>query len=167
MQLCGSLSILWHCLSLGLEWKLTFQSHGLCWVFQICWCIECSTSTASRGYYYSLVRLNQMACIKDTGHLWLWLFPSGTPLWGCWVSIIVCWTVLLKPVLRQGLTMLSISSDLFPTCLASEMYFLPKHLRDHLALWYLDLEEVAAPPSSTSPNPRALEYMQRIPLILE
>ena len=26
MQLCGSLSILWHCLSLGLEWKLTFSS---------------------------------------------------------------------------------------------------------------------------------------------
>ena len=26
MQLFGSLSILWHCLSLGLEWKLTFSS---------------------------------------------------------------------------------------------------------------------------------------------
>ena len=26
MQLCGSLSILWHWLSLGLEWKLTFSS---------------------------------------------------------------------------------------------------------------------------------------------
>ena len=26
MQLCGSLSILWHCLSLGLESKLTFSS---------------------------------------------------------------------------------------------------------------------------------------------
>ena len=26
MQLCGSLSILWHCLSLELEWKLTFCS---------------------------------------------------------------------------------------------------------------------------------------------
>ena len=26
MQLCGSLSILWRCLSLGLEWKLTFSS---------------------------------------------------------------------------------------------------------------------------------------------
>ena len=26
MQLYGSLSILWHCLSLGLEWKLTFSS---------------------------------------------------------------------------------------------------------------------------------------------
>ena len=25
-NLCGSLSILWHCLSLGLEWKLTFSS---------------------------------------------------------------------------------------------------------------------------------------------
>ena len=25
-QLCGSLSILWHCLSLGLEWKRTFSS---------------------------------------------------------------------------------------------------------------------------------------------
>ena len=26
MQLYGSLNILWHCLSLGLEWKLTFSS---------------------------------------------------------------------------------------------------------------------------------------------
>ena len=26
MQLCCSLNILWHCLSLGLEWKLTFSS---------------------------------------------------------------------------------------------------------------------------------------------
>ena len=26
VQLCGTLSILWHCLSLGLEWQLTFSS---------------------------------------------------------------------------------------------------------------------------------------------
>ena len=26
VQLCGSLSILWHCFTLGLEWKLTFSS---------------------------------------------------------------------------------------------------------------------------------------------
>jgi len=26
VQFCSSLSILWHCLSLGLEWKLTFSS---------------------------------------------------------------------------------------------------------------------------------------------
>ena len=44
LQLCGSLSTLWHCLSLGLEWKL---SCGHCWVFQICWHIEYSTFTAS------------------------------------------------------------------------------------------------------------------------
>ena len=48
MQLCHSLGILWHCLSLGLERKLTFfQSCGHCWVFQICWHIERSTSKAS------------------------------------------------------------------------------------------------------------------------
>ena len=41
VQLCGSLSILWHCLSLGLEWKLTFSSAEL-----ICWHIECRTFTA-------------------------------------------------------------------------------------------------------------------------
>ena len=33
--------------SLGLEWKLTFSSPGYCWVFQICWHVECSTFTAS------------------------------------------------------------------------------------------------------------------------
>ena len=44
MQLCGSLNILWHCLSLtGI--KTEFCGH--CWVFQICWHIECSTLTAS------------------------------------------------------------------------------------------------------------------------
>ena len=48
VQLCGSLNILWHFLSLWLEWKLTFSSPvGHCWVFQICWNIECSTFTAS------------------------------------------------------------------------------------------------------------------------
>ena len=46
MSLCGSLNILWHCPSLGLEWELTFfQSCGHCWVFQIGWHIECSTFT--------------------------------------------------------------------------------------------------------------------------
>ena len=46
MQLCGSLSILWHCLSLVLEWKLTFSSPGATSdFFQIYWHIECSTFT--------------------------------------------------------------------------------------------------------------------------
>ena len=47
MQLCDSLNILWHCLSLGLGWKLTFSSPVATAVFQICWHIECSTFTAS------------------------------------------------------------------------------------------------------------------------
>ena len=50
VQLCSSLSVLWHCLSLGLEWKLTFSSPvatAHCWIFQICWHIECSIFTAS------------------------------------------------------------------------------------------------------------------------
>ena len=45
LQIC--LNILWHCLSLGLEWKQLFQSCGHCWVFQICWHFECGTFTAS------------------------------------------------------------------------------------------------------------------------
>ena len=47
MQLCSSLRILWHCLSLESEWKLTFSSPLATALFQICWHIECSTFTAS------------------------------------------------------------------------------------------------------------------------
>ena len=48
MQLCGSLSILWHWLTLGLEWKQTFlQFCGYCGVFQVSWHIEYSTFIAS------------------------------------------------------------------------------------------------------------------------
>ena len=48
MQLCGSLSILWHCLSLGLEWKLTFSSPVDTAEFSnFAGIIECSTFTAS------------------------------------------------------------------------------------------------------------------------
>ena len=53
MQLCGSLSILWHCIFWGLEWKLTFQACGHCWVFQICWHTECNTFTASSFRFWN------------------------------------------------------------------------------------------------------------------
>ena len=47
-QLYGNLNILWHCLSLRLEWKLIFRSPvAICWVFQIFWHIDCSSLTAS------------------------------------------------------------------------------------------------------------------------
>ena len=46
MQLCDSLNILWHCpFGIGMKRDL-FQSCGQCWLFQICWHIECSTLTA-------------------------------------------------------------------------------------------------------------------------
>ena len=48
VQLCSNLNILWHCSSLGLEWKLTFSNPVATAEFsQICWHIECSTLTAS------------------------------------------------------------------------------------------------------------------------
>ena len=47
MQLCGSLNILWHCLSLGLEWKLTFSSPVPLTSCPNLRYIECSTFTAS------------------------------------------------------------------------------------------------------------------------
>ena len=46
VQLCGSLSILWHCFGIGMKTDL-FQSCGHCLIFQICWRIESSTFTAS------------------------------------------------------------------------------------------------------------------------
>ena len=48
MQLCSDFIILWHCLFFWIGMKTDlFQSCGHCWVFQICWHIECSTFTAS------------------------------------------------------------------------------------------------------------------------
>ena len=45
--MCGSLNILWHCLSLGLDKIWFFSTLIHCWGFQICWHIDCSTLTAS------------------------------------------------------------------------------------------------------------------------
>ena len=42
----SSLNFIWHCPSSGLE-NDRFQSCSHCWVFQICWHIECNTFTAS------------------------------------------------------------------------------------------------------------------------
>ena len=79
VQLCGSLNILCHWLSLGLKWKLNlFQSCAHCWVFQICWHIECSTLKAS-----SLRTWNSSAGIPSPPiALWFyWCFLR--PTWLC------------------------------------------------------------------------------------
>jgi len=51
VQLCGSLNIVWHCLSLGLEWKLPFSSplgkKKAVATAEFSKFVECSTFTAS------------------------------------------------------------------------------------------------------------------------
>ena len=42
----GNCMVVWTFFGIGMESEL-FQSCGHCWVFQICWYIECSTLTAS------------------------------------------------------------------------------------------------------------------------
>ena len=68
VQLCGSLNNFWHCLSLRLEWKLTFfQCCGHYWVFQVCWHIECSTLTASYFRIWIIeVELQYLNFCRDT-----------------------------------------------------------------------------------------------------
>ena len=71
VQLCHSLKILWHCLFFGIGMKTDiFQSCGHCWVFQICWHIECSTFTVSSFRIW-----NNSAEIPST--LFIVMFPKA------------------------------------------------------------------------------------------
>ena len=85
MQLCGSLNILGHCPSLGLEWRLTFfQFCDRCWVFQICWQIEYSTLTTSSFRIWN--RSAWFVVVVPKAHLTSHSTMSGsrwgiTPLW--------------------------------------------------------------------------------------
>ena len=65
VQLCGSLNILWHCLSLGLEWKLTFfQSCDHC----------CNKGLFSQNYgFSSSVRISEP--VKLLSHVQLFVTP--------------------------------------------------------------------------------------------
>ena len=103
-------AILWyfeHSLELpffGLEWKLTFfQSCVHCWVFQICWHIECSTFTASSFSIWSsstgipspplalfrvmLSKAHLTSHSRMSGSRWMWVI---TPSWlsGSWRCIL-------------------------------------------------------------------------------
>ena len=66
VQLCSSLSILWLCLSLGLEWKLTFPV-GHRWVFQVCWHIEYSTFTISSFRTWNSDGQGGLVCCRPWG----------------------------------------------------------------------------------------------------
>ena len=121
MQLCSSLSILWHCLSLGLEWKLTFSSPVATALFQICWHIECSTFTASSFRIWNSSTgipsppLALFIVMLPKAHLTSYSRMSGsrwvaTPLWlsGSWRSFLYsssvysCHLFLISSVLLLG-----------------------------------------------------------------
>ena len=99
MQLCGSLGILWHCLSLGLEWKLTSSSPvATAEFFQICWHIECSTFTVSSFRIWNsstgipspplalfvvmLPKAHLTSYSRTSGSRWVWVI---TPSWLSWL----------------------------------------------------------------------------------
>ena len=127
VQLCGSLSILWHCLSLGLEWILTY-----CWVFQICCHIECSTFTASSfRIWNSSTRilsppLDLFVVMLPKAHLTLHSRMSGsrwviTPLWlsGLWrsslysSSVYSCHLFLISSASVRSIPFLSFIQPIF------------------------------------------------------
>ena len=78
MQLC-SLSILWHCLSLGLEWKLTFSSPVATAEFSssllACW-VQCFHSIIFSLLVNSVFTLNKTSCLPSS-HQSLQLLPPS------------------------------------------------------------------------------------------
>ena len=105
MQLCGSLNILWHCPSLGLEWKLTLSSPVAASGFlKICWHIECSTFRASSFRIWN----SSTWILSPPLALWCFLRPTWlhipgslgsrwviTPSWlsGSWRSFLYSFSV--------------------------------------------------------------------------
>ena len=97
VQLHGSLSILWHCLSLGLEWKLTFSSPVATAEFSkfAGILIECSTFRASSFRIWNSSTgipappLALFVVMLSKAHLTSHSRMSGSrwviaPLWLCW-----------------------------------------------------------------------------------
>ena len=126
MQLCGSFSILWHCLSLGLEWKTNlFQSCGQCWVFPICWHTECSTFTASSFRMWNSSTgipsppLALFIVMLPKAHLTLHSRMSGNQLSGSWRSFLCssfvypCHLFLISSASVQSIPYLSFIEPIF------------------------------------------------------
>ena len=95
VQSCSSLIILCDCLSLGLEWILSFSIPVAAAVFQICWYIECSTFIASSFRIWNNSAqipsppLNLFVVMLPKAHLTSHSRMSGsrwviTPLWLSW-----------------------------------------------------------------------------------
>ena len=82
MQVCGSLSILWHCLSLELEWKLIFSS---------------PVATAEFSKFAELGYLLDIFLISWSKPVLLWTFPLALLLQcpiGCFFFLILLYFTL-------------------------------------------------------------------------
>ena len=113
MQLCSSLSILWHCLSLGLEWKLTFSSPVVTAEFpKFAGILSSSAFTASSFRIWNSSTgipsppLALFVVMPPKAHLTSHSRMSGsrwviTPLWlsGSWRSFFVQFFCVLLPPL--------------------------------------------------------------------
>ena len=112
-ELCSSLNILWHCPSWHWNENWPFHSRGHCWVFQICWHIECNTFTASSFRIWNSSPgipsppLALFIMMLPKAHFTLHSRMSGsrwviTPSWlsGSWRSFLYSSSVFLAPLLN-------------------------------------------------------------------
>ena len=130
LQLCGSFNFLWHCLSLGLEWKLTFSS----WVFKICWHIEYSTFTAS-----SLRIWNSSAGITSPPLvLFIVMLPKAHLNWHSRKSGSK-WVITLSWLLRSFLYSFVYSCQLFLIAYASVRSILFLSFIERIFVWNVPL----------------------------
>ena len=157
VHLCGTLNILWHCSSLGLEWKHLFQSYGHCWVFQICWNNECSTFTTSSFRIWNssagILSLQQtlFLVMLPKAHLTSLSKMSGsrgviTPSWlsGPWRSFLYsssvysCYLFLVSSASVMSILFLSFIVPIFVwnVLLVSLICYKRSHLAHSLALLY-------------------------------
>ena len=138
MQLCSSLSIFWHCLSLGLEWKLTFSSPVATAEFSkfadilsaalscpsLCNPVDCSTpSLPVHHHSQSLLKLMSIESVKPSKHLilcHLLLLPPS--------NFLTSESFLVSQFFASGGQSTGISSPLLPLFVV----ILPKaHLTSH------------------------------------
>ena len=111
MQLCGSLSILWHCLSLGLEWKLTFSSP----VATVVQCLD----NIYQGHPKQTVLTVYIKFIKQTlNTFWIVCMYMYSPLMRSVLSnsFVTPWTVAHQAPLSKGFPRQAYQSELpFPS----------------------------------------------------
>ena len=93
MQLCGSLSILWHCLSLGLEWKLIFSSPVATAEFS-------KFADKKQRHYFANKGPSSQGYGFSSSHVWMWELDYKES----WALKNWCfWTVMLEKTLESPL----------------------------------------------------------------